>query len=120
MMDISALTSISVAHVPIEIVQTAQNLAKRLAPQRIILFGSHAYGIPREDSDIDLLLVMNNIPQRDIQYQLARDISHIAKLKNPLQLVFIRGDEFDETKDVIGGIAYPAHHWGKVLYAKNS
>ena len=25
-------------------------------------------------------------------------------------------DEFEETKDVVGGLAYPAHHWGMVLY----
>ena len=27
---------------------------------KIILFGSHAYGIPREDSDIDLIVVSDN------------------------------------------------------------
>ncbi len=28
-----------------------------LKPQRVILFGSHAYGIPSPDSDIDLYIV---------------------------------------------------------------
>ena len=27
------------------------------APQRVILFGSHAYGEPNQDSDLDLLIV---------------------------------------------------------------
>ena len=27
-------------------------------PQKVILFGSHAYGVPNEDSDVDLLVVM--------------------------------------------------------------
>ena len=27
-------------------------------PQRIILFGSHAYGRPGDDSDVDVLVVM--------------------------------------------------------------
>jgi len=27
-------------------------------PRRIVLFGSHAYGEPTEDSDVDLLVVM--------------------------------------------------------------
>ncbi|MGD9101781.1 MAG: nucleotidyltransferase domain-containing protein [Anaerolineae bacterium] len=30
------------------------------APQRIILFGSHAYGQPNSDSDVDLLVVMES------------------------------------------------------------
>lgn len=32
---------------------------KPLDPDRIILFGSYAYGTPNEDSDIDLFLVNN-------------------------------------------------------------
>ena len=41
--------------------QTLQQIIRRLIegyqPQRIILFGSLAYGEPDEDSDIDLLVV---------------------------------------------------------------
>ena len=33
-------------------------IAKQLMPQRIILFGSYASGIPTPDSDLDLLVVM--------------------------------------------------------------
>lgn len=37
-----------------------QRLVKELDPQQIILFGSHAYGQPDADSDVDLLIVMNS------------------------------------------------------------
>ena len=33
-------------------------IAAAFKPQRIILFGSHAYGQPNEDSDVDVLVVM--------------------------------------------------------------
>lgn len=33
-------------------------IAAAFKPQRIILFGSHAYGKPNEDSDVDVLVVM--------------------------------------------------------------
>ncbi len=38
---------------------------KPLDPDRVILFGSYAYGTPNEDSDIDLYVVTNDefIPQ---------------------------------------------------------
>ena len=32
---------------------------KILEPEKIILFGSYAYGTPRDDSDIDLFLLMD-------------------------------------------------------------
>jgi uncharacterized protein len=39
-----------------------QSLSNRIVrafkPRRIVLFGSHAYGVPRADSDVDLLVVM--------------------------------------------------------------
>ena len=33
-------------------------IAAACQPQRIILFGSHAYGEPNEDSDVDVLVVL--------------------------------------------------------------
>jgi uncharacterized protein len=36
----------------------ARQIAERFSPERIILFGSYAYGSPTPDSDVDLLVVM--------------------------------------------------------------
>jgi predicted nucleotidyltransferase len=36
----------------------ARQIAERFQPQKIILFGSYAYGTPHEESDVDLLVVM--------------------------------------------------------------
>jgi uncharacterized protein len=36
----------------------ARQVAEQFKPDKIILFGSHAYGTPNEDSDVDLLVVM--------------------------------------------------------------
>ena len=36
----------------------ANKIAERFKPEKIILFGSYAYGQPTEDSDVDLLVVM--------------------------------------------------------------
>lgn len=48
---------------------------KPLNPDKIILFGSYAYGTPNEDSDIDLFLVKN------IQREKARDFIVESQLK---------------------------------------
>jgi predicted nucleotidyltransferase len=35
-----------------------RQIAEKFHPQKIILFGSYAYGTPRPESDVDLLIVM--------------------------------------------------------------
>lgn len=41
-----------------QIHQVSDEIARRFQPERIILFGSYAYGTPTEDSDVDLLVIM--------------------------------------------------------------
>src|SRR4051812_6074085 len=36
----------------------ARRIAGRFRPEKIILFGSYAYGTPHSESDVDLLVVM--------------------------------------------------------------
>ena len=38
--------------------QYAESIVREFQPEKIILFGSHAYGQPTEDSDVDLMVVM--------------------------------------------------------------
>ena len=49
---------------------------KPLNPDKIILFGSYAYGTPNEDSDIDLFLLKNDLKIEDVRYY-----SRAARLK---------------------------------------
>lgn len=101
-----------------EIEQVAQKLVERFRPRKIILFGSCAYGQPHEGSDLDLLVVVSNPPSFREKWQAVREFRLHSAL--PLQTVFMSCQEFEETKDVVGGLAYPAHHWGKVVYEANA
>src|SRR3954447_25460214 len=47
------------ADVPMAVIRRfARQVAEQFKPERIILFGSHAYGTPHADSDVDVLVVM--------------------------------------------------------------
>jgi predicted nucleotidyltransferase len=47
------------ADVPMRLIRRfARQVAERFHPEKIILFGSHAYGTPHADSDVDILVVM--------------------------------------------------------------
>lgn len=41
---------------------------KPLSPDKIILFGSYAYGTPNEDSDIDLFLLKDDLTIDETRY----------------------------------------------------
>jgi predicted nucleotidyltransferase len=60
------------------IAQLTRQISEHFKPQRIVLFGSYAYGSPRPESDVDLLIVMNT-PLRPIQ-----QAQKIRQYLNPL------------------------------------
>ena len=81
-------------------------------PDRIILFGSAATGTMNRDSDIDLLVV-DPAPDRNESVRIRRAVGDIGY---PVDVIVIATERFGETRDIIGGIAYPAHKYGRVLY----
>src|SRR5713101_5371517 len=47
------------ADIPMRVIHRyARAIAEEFHPDKIILFGSHAWGTPHKDSDVDLLVVM--------------------------------------------------------------
>lgn len=51
-----------------DIQAACHDIVREFAPRQVILFGSHAYGTPTEDSDVDLLVVMD-IPEAEATRQ---------------------------------------------------
>jgi predicted nucleotidyltransferase len=58
-----------------EIRSFARKVAERFRPDKIILFGSYAYGTPHADSDVDILVIMPARNQLDqaLKIELACD-----------------------------------------------
>jgi predicted nucleotidyltransferase len=83
-------------------------------PDRIILFGSAAIGQMTRDSDIDLLVVAsapsNTLDERVRLYKALRGLGF------PFDVFIIGTERFEETKNIFGGIAYPANKYGRVIY----
>ena len=96
-----------------EIVKRVLDVAQ---PQRIILFGSAATGQMTRDSDIDLL-VLESAPG-DTRKESVRISEAMRGLGYPFDIIVMAVERFEESKDVIGGIAYPANKYGKVIYEK--
>ena len=63
-------------NVPVRVIRRfARQVVEQFQPDKIILFGSHAYGQPHADSDVDILVVM---PARNQLDQAAK--IHLATL----------------------------------------
>ena len=95
-----------------EIVHRVLSVAR---PDRIILFGSAATGPMTKDSDIDLLVVEPspaNTRERSVEIRDA-----VGNIGYPVDVIVMRTERFERTKRVIGGIAYPANKYGRVIYA---
>ena len=98
-------------HLRGEIVQRVLTVAR---PDKIILFGSAATGRMTRDSDIDLL-VIEPAPQNTRQKSVL--ISDALRgLGVAFDVIVMATERFEETKCLIGGIAYPANRHGKVIY----
>lgn len=83
-------------------------------PDRIILFGSAAAGAMTRDSDIDLLVV--EPAPGDTREESVKIRRAVGEIGYPVDVFVMSTGRFEETKDIFGGIAYPAHKYGRVLY----
>jgi len=53
----------------------AKKIKEKFNPQKIILFGSYAHGIPKRSSDLDLLIIMDtDIPVRKQAFLIRREL----------------------------------------------
>ena len=60
-----------------EIQAITDDIVREFAPLQVILFGSYAYGTPTEDSDVDLLVVMD-IPKSEFTRKAIEIRQHIS------------------------------------------
>ena len=92
----------------------ARQVAEKFQPDKIILFGSYAYGEPHEWSDVDILVVMPARNQIDQSVRITLAIEHpfpldlIVRTPKRLQRDWEDGDWF--LREVLAK--------GKVLYEK--
>src|SRR5438132_4565116 len=84
------------ANIPMRVIRRyARAIADEFHPDKIILFGSYAYGTPQEDSDVDLLVVMPARNQHDqavrIRWRLAAPFPVDLIVRTPKQMAWRLG-----------------------------
>ena len=103
--------------IPSAIRALVQRIAERFQPEKIILFGSYAYGYPKPESDVDLLVVMDT-PLRARQQRL--EISRaVSPRPFPLDIVVRTPHELAERIALGDLFLREITTRGKVLYERN-
>lgn len=91
-------------------------IVDRFDPERIILFGSHARGNARPDSDADLLVVM---PVEGSRREKAIEIGvALDDIPVPKDIIVVTPQAFERRKNVVGTVEWPAEHEGKLLHVR--
>jgi predicted nucleotidyltransferase len=91
-----------------------EQIRGRFRPAKVILFGSYAADRARPESDVDLLVITPEAPGWREGHRFGMELESRFRLR--LHILFMREEEFEETRDVVGGLAFPASRAGKVLY----
>jgi predicted nucleotidyltransferase len=79
--------------------QAIERIVAELKPEKIILFGSYAYGNPTPDSDVDLLVVMETKARQAERYVTVSRLLHPRPF--PVDIVVRTPKEVEEA--MIGG-----------------
>jgi len=97
-----------------QINEISKRIVRNFKPQKIILFGSYANGIPTEESDLDLLIVKDSDFPSRLQNRKVRKI--LSDLRVPVDVIVKTPEEFQTYRNIIGTVIYPANKFGKVIY----
>jgi predicted nucleotidyltransferase len=99
-----------------KIARFVDEVARQFKPQRIVLFGSYAYGQPDDHSDVDLLVIM---PHEGHNAIAAASIRKRIRAGFPMDLVVRSPDEVRQRIEMGDTFIIEIIEQGETLYEAN-
>ncbi len=100
-----------------EIKRIVKRIADEYQPLKVILFGSHAWGRPTEDSDIDLLIVKETSDRFIDRWVAVRDLIADSARRIPVEPIVLTPQELDRRIERGDQFFQRIVTHGKLLYA---
>ena len=99
--------------------EVIKRIVSAVDPERIILFGSHAYGKPKKGSDLDLLVVVkeSSLPRYKRSIPIYKALAGILV---PKDVVVYTEKEIEEWNNVPLAFITTITRKGKVIYEKQN
>lgn len=94
----------------------SDRIVQQFAPERVILFGSYAYGTPNEGSDVDMLVVL---PFEGKAYRKSAEIASAVHAGFPLDILARRPEDVDHRYQNADPLIRDAVNRGRVLYEQH-
>ncbi len=96
--------------------EMTSRIVRNCHPVKLILFGSHARGDARPESDIDLLVVLAEVlDKRQAAVEIRRMLVDLPVCKD---IIVTTPEEITRRGHLIGTVLRPALREGKVLYER--
>ncbi len=95
--------------------EVTRRLVDEFHPEQIILFGSHAWGTPDDNSDVDVVVV---VPNSDLSPHLraAHAYRALRGLPIPVEVRVRTRTEFERYRSVPASLEHQIYEQGKRLY----
>ena len=100
------------------IAEVVEKIKEEYKPEKIILYGSYAYGKPTEDSDIDLFIVKETDKDRIKRYVEVSELIYKHGRHISIQPNVYTPEELKERLEMGDGFVEEVLAKGQVLYAR--
>ena len=98
--------------------EMTRRLVDQFQPEQVILFGSQAWGVPDQYSDVDLMVIVADSDLSD--YERAVQAHRcLSGLNVPKDVIVKTRAEFQFFRDVRASLEHKIYKQGKVLYERS-
>ena len=98
--------------------EMTNKLVDALHPDKVILFGSQAWGTPGESSDIDLYVIVPHSNDRPVQ-RARKARACIGNIRMPLDIMIRTRAEAEKYRHLHASLENQIFEKGRVLYERN-
>lgn len=101
------------------LVEVTRRLVAELSPERIYLYGSHAYGHPGPSSDLDLAIILRGDDSDELAAARSRAAGLVGEIGCPVDIKVYAAGRFDRRSGWRANFEHTVRNKGRLLYGED-